>query len=112
VSDDPRAIPPGIRLHLEASQVRVRDLGIKRGAIDGMLSYGFAFKKTNRALCDIVLAIHHDEGWRVRRILKKHIGDGGENLSKHYASCSRCKIAAGQVADLIQTFLKDKTAPK
>lgn len=111
------AIPPGVRLQLEANERRMRELGISQEAIDAMLEemarFGRAEAILNRALASAILLVHQDDGWSARRRLKKALAAAPDAVAVHLGRCEACGAWLSALRDaFIDSLMYDATAPE
>lgn len=92
--DAPGEIPPGVRLHLEASRAKMRELGVTEGLIEielaRMESHARAEAILREACLTAILRVHEADGWRARRRLRKALSVAPDSVSEHLRRCDAC----------------------
>ncbi|HTK60543.1 MAG TPA: hypothetical protein VL283_05080 [Candidatus Baltobacteraceae bacterium] len=109
------AIPPGIRLSIEASRARFRELGLNEKTIDAMLKEAERRMRAEtilrEALVHAILLVHGQDGWRFRRRLKKALDDGSEAQLTHLRDCPACGLWLRTLNDIfLDELFADLTA--
>jgi hypothetical protein len=107
-----------MRLHLEAAQRRMRELGLTQDAVDAALEQlarvGRAEEILRKALTVAALLVHRHEGWLARRRLRKALEAAPDALVEHLGRCEACGdwLAALHDAFIFDLLVRiDKTAP-
>jgi len=117
VSDAAGTLPPGLKLHLEAAQRRMRELGLTQEVIDAALDDMVRMANAEALLEDLlriaILRIHRHEGWRARRRLKKALKPVQADITGHLRDCPTCGAWLDALRDaFLLSFVPDEgTAP-
>lgn len=100
------AIPPGIRMQIEAGERRLRELGITQEFLDGIFSSNDAYFLVRKVLAEALLYPHRKEGWFARRRLKRTLSANWHAPADHLARCAPCRAwtaeLVAQLAALIE----------
>ena len=106
-------LPPGIRLHLESANERMRALGVTEDALELALTALAFCELLESLLARAILDAHRDDGWRARRRLKRELTN---DVRTHVAGCAPCRYMTTGLAHALDGFLEaaapePKTAP-
>lgn len=95
MTNETKAIPPGIRRHLEMGDARIRELGITDRTIDEAFETirlsNEAYFHIREVLATSLLLPHRKDGWWARRRLKRELANDHHGPGRHLAKCAKCR---------------------
>lgn len=91
MNDETKAVPPGIRRHLEAGDARMRELGIEDASLETVFRSTEAYFHVREVLARSLLVPHRKDGWRARRRLRRELAGDLHAPGRHLARCPQCR---------------------